>query len=136
MDRNDGTTAGQLSTFAQYCQYLDLPLGYQLTLFTNPADARRASVEDAFAKAERVGYEHGLQGITPDEQAYPPMMPEGQAYMKKWHEGQAVLFSKLKKMDEESLADMKAKEGRKKGKDVELPPQQTTDENLDELADA
>ena len=102
-DLEDDTTLDQLKTFKRYCEMLELPIGSQMQLFDTP-DSPAPSQEGLLKKAYQQGYDDGLLGKNPDEQAYPPMTPEGQEHLKGWNDAQAVLLSKLKVLDEEPEA--------------------------------
>lgn len=102
-DLEDDTTLDQLRTFKRYCELLDLPIGAQMQLFDMP-ESNAPSQEGLLKKAYQQGYDNGLLGKNPDEQAYPPMTPEGQEHLKGWNDAQAVLLSKLKVLDEEPEA--------------------------------
>lgn len=102
-DREENTTLDQLRTFKRYCELLDLPIGAQMQLFDMP-ESNAPSQEGLLKKAYQQGYDNGLLGKNPDEQAYPPMTPEGQEHLKGWNDAQAVLLSKLKVLDEEPEA--------------------------------
>lgn len=102
-DLEDDTTLDQLKTFKRYCEMLELPIGSQMQLFDTP-NSEAPSQEGLLKKAYQQGYDNGLLGKNPDEQAYPPMTPEGQEHLKGWNDAQAVLLSKLKVLDEEPEA--------------------------------
>lgn len=113
-ERQDTTTLDNLRDFKKYCEFFDLPIGYQFDLLDKPKAAKNGDVE---ARAERDGYERGIMGKSPDDQAYPPMTPEGQAHMKGWHSGQKVNLDKFVKLNEEFAAEEAAKKAKaaKKG---------------------
>ena len=138
MELDDGTTVEGLKTFQRYCEWLGLPVGYQLKLFDDPADGKAFSQEGLNSKARRQGYERGLQGLNADDQAYPPMTPEGQEHMHGWNEGQKVLQDKLIRLSEEVKAEEAApkKRGRKATKEAEkkAEPDARSEEELDEMA--
>ena len=99
-DLEDDTTLDQLKTFKRYCEMLELPIGSQMQLFDTP-NSEAPSQEGLLKKAYQSGYDNGLLGKNPDEQAYPPMTPEGQEHLKGWNDAQNVLLSKLKTLDDE-----------------------------------
>lgn len=115
-DEEDGTTINKMRTFKRYAEFMGLPAGAQLDFFDSAADGKAKSRESVLQKAHREGYERGIQGINPDEQAYPPMTDEGQEHLKGWHEGQDVLKAKFLKLNEEAAAAEAAKAAKKKGK--------------------
>lgn len=114
-DQEDDTELERLRTRKKYAQAAGLPLGWQMDLFDSPAGNARAA-EALEAKAYRTGYERGVAGLFPDEQAYPPALPEGQEHMRGWNEGQKVNADKLLKLNEEIEAERAAKEAKKQAK--------------------
>lgn len=119
-DLNDGTTIHQLRTFQTYCAHLDLPIGAQIELFDAPQQKGAHSQEAVLKKARRTGYERGLMGLQPDEQAYPPMTEEGGEHAAGWGEGQKINHDKFLKLNEDiawAEAAKAAKRAAKKSKD-------------------
>lgn len=114
-EREDGTTLDNLKTFKRYCEFLGLPVGSQLQFFSD-GETTAFSEEALLKRAHDEGYELGVMGKNPDDQAYPPMSPEGQKHAKGWHEGQKVLLDKFAKLsaDMAALDADKAKKAAKK----------------------
>lgn len=115
-DEEDDTEIDRLRTFKQYAQAFDLPIGSQLDLFDIPAGNGRAPAEALMEKAKRDGYERGLLGQNPNEDAFPPMTEEGQAHIARWHDGQKVNHEMFLKLNEEIKAADAAKEAKKQAK--------------------
>lgn len=116
-DQEDDTELERLRTRKKYAQAAGLPLGWQMDLFDSPGnDNGRAPAEALIEKAKRDGYERGVMGLFPDEQAYPPALPEGQEHMRGWNDGQQVNFEKLRKLNDDIAAEKEAKEAKKQAK--------------------
>lgn len=87
--------------------FIGLPPGTQVDLFAGPASAL-ADME----RAETMGHNRGLMGLSPDEQAYPPNTPLGQKHLEGWYAGQAKLkqqFEAHNERERQAEAEKKAK---------------------------
>lgn len=120
LDEGPEAIFARLSDFQYYAQAFSLPIGTQMSLFENPTDAPGNSHEEQLKKAEENGYQRGLLGASPDDQAYQPNTDLGQAHMNGWHKGQKVLLDRFTeinertKTEEEAKADEKAKKQQEK----------------------
>lgn len=114
-EHEDNTTLDNLRDFKRYCEFFGLPIGTQLDFLDKPKAARNGKIEE---RARKDGYERGVMGKSPDEQAYPPMTAEGQAHMEGWHSGQRINLDKFAKLSEEFSAEEAARKAKaaKKGK--------------------
>lgn len=115
-DREDGTTLNQLRSFQTYCGWFGLPLGQQMQLFDMPQKKGAHSQEAVLKKARDSGYERGLMGLQPDEQAYPPMTPEGQEHAAGWGEGQKINHEKFLRLNEKISEQEAAKAAKRAAK--------------------
>lgn len=111
-DGEDDTILDDLKTLKTYATYLSLPIGHQLTLFDVPQPGKAAG-NGLAEKARLSGYKRGVMGLSPDEEAYPPMTEEGQEHLAGWHDGQKVNHDKFLKLNEERAAEAAAKEAKK-----------------------
>ena len=96
-DKNDGTTLENLKEFKQYCEWLDLPTGFQIGLFDGNASA--SAKADLTEAAYQDGFARGLLAADPDSQKWLPNSPEGQAHLRGWNDGQKVLKDKFEEMN-------------------------------------
>lgn len=88
-DNGGEVTLDELREYKRYAEWLDMPVGTQLSFLDSPK--RRKQKEDDREKAARVGYSHGLAGAARDEQAYPPLTEIGMAYADAYDRGQDEL---------------------------------------------
>lgn len=116
-EQEDGTILDDLKEFKACAQDFDLPIGFQMDLFGSPAPENGLSKDEALdKKAYTSGYQRGVAGLNPDDQAYPPALPEGQKHMEGWNDGQQVNFEKLRKLNDDIAAEKAAKEAKKQSK--------------------
>lgn len=97
-NENDDTSLNRFQTLARYTQYLNLPIGSQLSFLV---DGDGAVSEDDYQKANREGFELGIQGKDPDDQAYPPLSPLGNEHRVGWNDGQRELKARFTALNEE-----------------------------------
>lgn len=122
-EEEDDTEIDRLRTFKTYAQAFDLPIGSQLDLFGAPAVGNGKPPADALIeRAKRDGYERGLMGQSPNDDAYPPMTEEGQAHLARWHDGQAVNHEKFLKLNDDIRAKDAAKEEKGRAKEAPTSP--------------
>ncbi len=107
-ERDDNTTVEGLKVFKRYCEFLNLPIGSQITLFDTPK-SNSVSQESILKRAHDAGYERGVKGDFPDNQAYPPATPEGVAHGEGWTAGQKVNAEKFIKLNEDIQSADKAR---------------------------
>lgn len=112
-ERDDGTTIDNLKEFKRYCEFMGLPVGSQISLFDDPQTKSEFSEEALLKRAYDEGYELGVMGRNPDEQAYPPMTPEGQEHLKGLNAGKQVNNEKFIKLNEDLAAADAAKAAKK-----------------------
>lgn len=110
-NRDDNTTVEGLKVFKRYCEFLNLPIGSQISLFDAP-QSNGFSQETILKHAYDDGYERGIMGKNPDDQAYPGMSEEGQSHLAGWNAGQAVNLAKFTKLSD----DLNAAEAKKVAK--------------------
>lgn len=115
-EEDDDTILDNLRTFKSYAQAFDLPIGSQLDLFGTPGSGSAQANGGVSEKAFRSGYQRGVAGLGPDDQAYPPMTVEGQEHMRGWSDGQKVNHEKLLKLNAEAKAADEAKAAKKAAK--------------------
>jgi hypothetical protein len=96
-DEDSNTTLRRMQTLQRYTEFLGLAIGTQLSFLTG-ADARQPQ-EDEYEHAYRDGRDRGLEGLPPDDQAYPPLSPLGIEHMKGWNEGQDENKRRLMEMN-------------------------------------
>lgn len=93
-DMDPDTVLGTIARIKDYAQWLEVPIGKQLSLFEIPNSSILSSDELA-ERAYRAGYVLGVQGKNPDEEAYPPISDFGQKHMEGWHAGQKVHLERI-----------------------------------------
>lgn len=112
-DQDADTVLGTLQRIKQYAQWLDVPIGSQLSLFEIPSSSILSS-DELGERAHRAGYVAGVMGKDPDKDAYPADNEHHQRHMEGWHSGQAVLLARIQPIDiameSESKADQPAAE--------------------------
>lgn len=91
------------------------------TQFVLDFNTPKRATEDTLAKAARTGYQRGVGGDFPDEEAYPPLTEEGKAHREAWERGQKINLDKLK--------DLNAMEAPKRGRPAK-PQKLSADETL------
>ncbi len=111
-ERDDGTTLDNLKDFKKYCEFFDLPVGYQITLSENPA---QIPTEDFLKKAYDDGYARGVKAKDPDWQAYPRITQEGESHQRGWDAGQKVNREKFVAFNAQ-VAEMERQEEKKAAK--------------------
>lgn len=97
-DQDADTVLGTLQRIKQYAQWLDVPIGSQLSIFEIPSSSILSSDELA-ERAYRAGYVAGIMGKNPDFEAYPVGHEHNQRHAEGWHDGQAVLLARIQPID-------------------------------------
>lgn len=113
-DKKDSTTLESLKRYRQYCQYLNLPIGHQISFSDSPAVAEPQM--DLTERARSEGYELGIRGKNPDDQKWKPGTPEASDHLDGWYAGQAVLKHKIQPFNDEIAAADRAEAKAKQAK--------------------
>lgn len=103
-DQDPDTVLATIQRIKQYAQWLDVPIGSQLTLFEVPSSSI-LSQDELAERAYRAGYVLGIQGKNLDDQAYPPNTDLGQRHMEGWNSGQKVWLDRIQPIDIAMEAD-------------------------------
>lgn len=133
-DKEDGTTTSNLVDFQRYCQALNLPVGFQFSLFDRPQTSQ--SVADLMTRAFGEGRERGIRGQQPDDQKWLPMSDEGREHQRGWAEGQKVLTDKFEALNvsyqeaEKEREAKAAKAARKAAKAAEADKPDVTETDI------
>lgn len=69
-DQDPETVLATIARIKQYAQWLDVPIGQQLSLLEGPTGGI-LKADEWTERAYRAGYVNGLRGLDPDAQAYP-----------------------------------------------------------------
>lgn len=93
-DMDPDTVLGTIARIKDYAQWLEIPIGNQLSLFEIPSSSILSS-DELGERAYRAGYVLGVQGKFPDEQAYPPLTDLGQRHTEGWNAGQKVHLERI-----------------------------------------
>lgn len=133
-DQEPETVKATILRKATYASWMGISPGVvQGDLFAH-ADAEESDVQ----KAEREGYEDGLEGVTAKGDRYDTSNPIGKARLKGWNKGQEVLRRHL----EEAMMAKKQKEkeakakARAKAKKAEPDEGEEENEDAEEMAEA
>lgn len=93
-DMDPDTVLGTIARIKDYAQWLEIPIGKQLSLFEIPSSSI-LSQDELGERAYRAGYVLGVQAKDPDEQAYPPLTDLGQKHMEGYNAGQKVHLDRI-----------------------------------------
>lgn len=127
-DQEPETVKATILRKATYASWMGISPGVvQGDLFAH-ADAEESDVQ----KAEREGYEDGLEGVTAKGDRYDTSNPIGKARLKGWNKGQEVLRRHL----EEAMMAKKQKEKEAKAKAKAKAKKAEPDEGEEENEDA
>ncbi len=97
-DQDPETVLATIARIKQYAQWLDVPIGQQLSLLEGPTGGI-LKADEWTERAYRAGYVNGLRGLDPDAQAYPVDNEFHQDHMKGWHAGQKVHLDRIAPID-------------------------------------
>jgi len=97
-DMDADTVLGTLQRIKQYAQWLEVPIGSQMSLFEIPSSGILSS-DELGERAYRAGYVAGVTGKNVDDQAYPPDNEFHQRHMEGWHAGQKVWLDRIQPID-------------------------------------
>lgn len=97
-DMDADTVLGTLQRIKQYAQWLEVPIGSQMSLFEIPSSGILSS-DELGERAYRAGYVAGVTGKNPDDQAYPADNEFHQRHMEGWHAGQKVWLDRIQPID-------------------------------------
>ena len=111
----DDTELATLKNRARIAQFMGMPIGSQVS-FTGILNGNAPSETDLMKLAYQKGYDLGIEGGWPDEQAYPPMTQEGAKHRSGWDDGQKQHMDKLIKLNE-TIANHSAKKGKSEDKE-------------------
>jgi ribosome modulation factor len=93
-DQDPETVLSTLARIKQYAQWLDVPIGSQLSLFDVPTSSILSNAELG-ERAYRSGYLLGITGKNPDEDAYPMNHEHRTQHHEGWSAGQKVLLARI-----------------------------------------
>lgn len=117
---------------ATYASWMGISPGVvQGDLFAH-ADKEETDTE----KAEREGYEDGLEGVTAKGDRYDTSNPAGKARMKGWHKGQEVLRRHMESAMMEKKQKEKEAKAKAKAKAKKAEPDEEENEDAEEMAEA
>ena len=97
-DQDPDAVLATISRIRQYAQWLDVPVGSQLSLLDIPASSILSSAELG-ERAFRAGYVLGITGLNPDEDAYPMAHEHRARHHAGWSAGQKVLLDRIQPID-------------------------------------
>ena len=118
-DQDPDSVLATIGRIRQYAQWLDVPVGSQLSLLDIPASSILSS-DELGERAFRAGYVLGITGLNPDDDAYPMAHEHRSSHQDGWSAGQKVLLDRIQPIDIALNAD-----GKSLGSD---------DEDMDEAA--
>lgn len=93
-DQDPETVLATIARIKQYAQWLDVPIGSQLSLFDVPTSSILSNAEIG-ERAYRSGYLLGITGKNPDEDAYPMNHEHRTQHHEGWSAGQKVLLDRI-----------------------------------------
>jgi hypothetical protein len=97
-DQDPDTVLATIGRIRQYAQWLDVPIGSQLSLFEIPTSSILSSAELG-ERAYRAGYVLGITGKNPDDEAYPLGHEHRTRHHDGWSAGQKVLLDRIQPID-------------------------------------
>ena len=97
-DQDPDAVLATIGRIRQYAQWLDVPVGSQLSLLNIPASSILSSAELG-ERAFRAGYVLGITGLNPDEDAYPMGHEHRTRHHDGWSAGQKVLLDRIQPID-------------------------------------
>jgi hypothetical protein len=97
-DQDPDTVLATIGRIRQYAQWLDVPIGSQLSLFEIPTSSILSSAELG-ERAYRAGYVLGVTGKNPDDEAYPLGHEHRTSHHDGWSAGQKVLLDRIQPID-------------------------------------
>lgn len=92
------TVLNTIKRIKTYAEWMDVPIGAQLSLLEGPTGSILKADEWA-DRAYRAGFVRGVQGLFEDKQAYPPDNEFHQKHLEGWHAGQKVWLDRIAKID-------------------------------------
>jgi ribosome modulation factor len=113
-DQDPDAVLRTLSNIKQYAQWMDVPIGTQLSIFEIPSSSILSNAELG-ERAYRAGYVAGITGKNPDTEAYPADNEHHQRHMEGWHAGQKILLDRIQPiniaLDSEGKAEQAEEDG-------------------------
>ena len=97
-DQDPDAVLATIGRIRQYAQWLDVPVGAQLSLLDIPASSILSS-DELGERAFRAGYVLGITGLNPDEDAYPMAHEHRTGHHDGWSAGQKVLLDRIQPID-------------------------------------
>jgi hypothetical protein len=97
-DQDPDSVLATISRIKHYAQWLDVPIGAQLSLFEVPSSSILSSAELG-ERAYRAGYVLGITGKNPDDEAYPLGHEHRTRHHDGWSAGQKVLLDRIQPID-------------------------------------
>jgi hypothetical protein len=97
-DQDPDAVLATIGRIRQYAQWLEVPLGSQLSLLDIPTSSILSSAELG-ERAFRAGYVLGITGLNPDEEAYPMGHERRTRHHDGWSAGQKVLLDRIQPID-------------------------------------
>lgn len=130
-DQEPETVKSTILRKATYASWMGISPGVvQGDLFAH-ADKEETDTE----KAEREGYEDGLEGVTAKGDRYDTSNPAGKARMKGWHKGQEVLRRHMETAMMEKKQKEKEAKAKAKAKAKKAEPDEEENEDAEEMAE-
>lgn len=97
-DQDPDAVLATIGRIRQYAQWLDVPVGSQLSLLDIPASSILSS-DELGERAFRAGYVLGITGLNPDDDAYPMAHEHRTRHHDGWSAGQKVLLDRIQPID-------------------------------------
>lgn len=116
-DQDPDAVLRTLANIKQYAQWMDVPIGTQLSIFEIPTSSILSSAELG-ERAYRAGYVAGITGKNADTEAYPSDNEHHQRHMEGWHAGQKILLDRIQPINIALNSEGKAADAREAGDDT------------------
>jgi hypothetical protein len=97
-DQDPDSVLATIGRIRQYAQWLDVPVGSQLSLLDIPISSILSS-DELGERAFRAGYVLGITGLNPDEDANPMAHEHRTRHHDGWSAGQKVLLDRIQPID-------------------------------------
>ena len=97
-DQDPDAVLATIGRIRQYAQWLDVPVGSQLSLVDIPTSSILSS-DELGERAFRAGYVLGITGLNPDDDAYPMAHEHRTRHHDGWSAGQKVLLDRIQPID-------------------------------------
>lgn len=128
--RRDGTETAKWRERVRVAQFMNLPIGTQVSFIENPA-AAAAPNEDAMKRAYDEGFELGIKGEFPDEQKWIPLTVEGGQHRSGWDDAQKTYRDKFEALNA-AIVDNEKQDEQKRAAKVKKAAGQEADAQHEE----